>query len=269
MQRFASLQDMDTAHCTIEEREEYEPHIVRGIVVYAGVDYGAILDRAQEEAEVLVWDGGNNDTPFFRSDLEIVLLDPHRPGHERSYYPGEINLRRAKVAIINKMDTAEEEGIQAIRASLRQINPSATVIEADSPVEVESPEKIRGARVLAVEDGPTLTHGEMTYGAAVVAAKANGAAELVDARPFAVGSIAEVYQQYPDIGTLLPAVGYGAAQVADLEATIRKTDCDLVLIGTPVDLRRLIRIDRPALRVRYDLKERGSPDLSAVLSRFR
>jgi predicted GTPase len=269
VQRFASLEDMDRAGCTIEEREEYEPHIAKGIVVYAGVDYQAILEQAQEEAEILVWDGGNNDTPFFRSDLEIVLVDPHRPGHETSYYPGEVNLRRADVVILNKIGTATPEGIAAVRASVQQRNPDATVVEAESPVTVERPEEIRGKRVLAVEDGPTLTHGEMTYGAAVVAAKANGAAELVDPRPYAVGSIAATFEQYPGIGTLLPAVGYGDKQVADLEETIRRTECDLVLIGTPVDLRRLVKLDKPALRVTYELAERGTPDLPSVLARFR
>jgi predicted GTPase len=269
VQRFASLEDMDTAECTIEEREEYEPHIVRGIVVYAGVDYGAILEQAQEEADVVVWDGGNNDTPFYRSDLEIVLVDPHRPGHELSYYPGEVNLRRADVVVINKMDTAEAAGVSTVKANIQAVNPGATVIEADSPVTVDDPGKLQGARVLAVEDGPTLTHGEMKYGAAVVAARAHGAAELVDPRPFAVGRIAETFQHYPEIGTLLPAMGYGAEQVADLQETIRRTDCDLVVVGTPVDLGQLIQIDRPSVRVRYELKERGTPDLASVLARFR
>ncbi len=268
VQRFGSIEDMDEADCTIEEREEYEPHIVKGIVVYAGIDYAAILERAQAEADIVVWDGGNNDTPFFKSDLEIVLVDPHRPGHETSYYPGEVNLRRADVVVINKMDTAEEEGLAAVRASVKRIHPGATVIEADSPVTADDPEAIRGKRVLAVEDGPTLTHGEMTFGAAVVAARAHGAAELVDPRPFAVGRIADTFRKYPGIGTLLPAVGYGEEQIADLEETIRRTDCDVVIIGTPVDLRRLITIDQPAVRVRYELKERGTPDLPSVLARF-
>jgi predicted GTPase len=269
VQRFGSLEDMDAADCTIEEREEYEPHIARDIVVYAGIDYGAILERAQEEADVVVWDGGNNDTPFYRADLEIVLVDPHRPGHERSYYPGEVNLRRADVVVINKMDTAPDEGVVAVRESIQAVNPSATVIDADSPVTVDDPDKLKGARVLAVEDGPTLTHGEMTFGAAVVAARNHGAAELVDPRPFAVGKIAETFRQYPGIGTLLPAVGYGEQQVADLQETIRRTECDVVVIGTPIDLRRLVKFDKPAVRVRYELKERGTPDLSSVLARFR
>jgi len=269
VQRFGSLEDMDTAKCTIEEREEYEPHIDRGIVVYAGIDYAAILERAQEEADVVVWDGGNNDTPFFRSDLEIVLVDPHRAGHETRYYPGEVNLRRADVVVINKMDTASDEDIQAVRDSIQAVNPEATVVDADSLVTVEQPEKIKGARVLAVEDGPTLTHGEMTFGAAVVAARRYGAAELVDPRPFAVGKIAETFEKYPGIGTLLPAVGYGDQQVADLEETIRRTECDVVLIGTPIDLRRLMTFDKPALRVSYELKERGTPDLRTALERFR
>jgi len=269
VQRFASIEDMDAADCTIEEREEYEPHTTKGIVVYAGVDYGAILAQAQEEADIVVWDGGNNDTPFYRADVEIVIVDPHRPGDELSYYPGEINLRRADVVIINKMDTASEEGVAKVRENIQKVNPGATVIDADSPVEVDSPEEIRGRRVLAVEDGPTLTHGEMKYGAAVVAAKASGASELIDPRPYAVGTIADTFRKYPGIGPLLPAVGYGDAQVADLEETISRTDCDLVLIGTPIDLRRLINIKQPALRVRYDLRERGTPDIPAVLERFR
>ncbi|MGD8377020.1 MAG: cyclic 2,3-diphosphoglycerate synthase [Acidobacteriota bacterium] len=269
VQRFATLEDMDRAECTIEEREEYEPHITRGIVVYAGVDYGAILERAQAEADVVVWDGGNNDTPFYRSDLEIVVVDPHRPGHETNYYPGEVNLRRADVVVINKMDTAPAEGIEAVRESIRRLNPDATVIEADSPLTVEDAGRIRGARVLAVEDGPTLTHGEMKYGAAVVAARQHGAAELIDPRPFAVTSIAETFRKYPGIGQLLPAMGYGEQQVADLQETIRRTDCDLVLVGTPIDLGRLIQIDKPALRVRYELQERGKPDLASVLERLR
>jgi len=269
VQRFGSLEDMDTAKCTIEEREEYEPHIDRGIVVYAGIDYAAILERAQEEADVVVWDGGNNDTPFFRSDLEIVLVDPHRAGHGTSYYPGEVNLRRAEVVVINKMDTATDEGIQAVRDSIQAVNPEATVIDADSLVTVEDSDKIKGAKVLAVEDGPTLTHGEMTFGAAVVAARRYGAAELVDPRPYAVGKIAETFEKYPGIGTLLPAVGYGEQQVADLQETIRRTECDVVLIGTPIDLRRLVKFDKPALRVSYELKERGTPDLASVLARFR
>jgi predicted GTPase len=269
VQRFATLADLQLHECTIEEREEYEPHLQRGITVYAGVDYQAILEQAQEEADVLVWDGGNNDTPFFRSDLEIVLVDPHRPGHESSYYPGEINLRRAHVVIVNKMDTASPEGIAAVLASARRLNPKAIVIQADSPWSVEEPERVRGARVLAVEDGPTLTHGEMAYGAAVKAAEALGAAELVDPRPYAVGTIRDTFDHYPRVGALLPAVGYGERQVRDLEETIRRTPCDVVLIGTPIDLRRLIQIDKPALRVRYELQERGTPDLPSVLARFR
>ena len=268
VQRFASLPDLDAAECTIEEREEYEPHIARGVVVYAGIDYGAILEKAQAEADVVVWDGGNNDTPFFKSDLEIVVVDPHRPGHETLYYPGETNLRRADVVVINKMDSAEQQGIDKVRESIRSLNPDATVIEADSPLTVDDAASIRGKRVLAVEDGPTLTHGEMTYGAAVVAAKQNGAAEIVDPRPWAVGRIADTFKQYPGIGKLLPAMGYGQAQIADLQETIRRTECDLVLIGTPIDLRRLIDIDKPALRVQYNLQERGTPDLPAVLARF-
>ncbi|MFQ5768388.1 MAG: cyclic 2,3-diphosphoglycerate synthase [Acidobacteriota bacterium] len=265
VQRFASLEDMDRADCTIEEREEYEPHIAMGTIIYAGVDYGAILAQAQKEADVIVWDGGNNDTPFFRSDLEIVVVDPHRPGHELSYFPGETNFLRADLIVINKMNTAPADGVATIKRHLRCHNPGAVVLEADSPVTVEDAASIRGKRVLAVEDGPTLTHGEMTMGAAVVAAREFGAAELVDPRPFAVRSIASTFEKYPKIGTLLPAVGYSQQQVRDLQETINKVDCDLVLIGTPIDLRRLVQLNKPALRVSYDLKERRAGDLRRAL----
>ena len=268
VQRFASLEDLDTHDCTIEEREEYEPHILRGTVVYAGVDYEAILREAEREADVVVWDGGNNDLPFFASDLEIVVADPHRPGHEISYWPGEANFRRAHVIVVNKVDKASPEGIETVRRNIREYNPSATVIEARSPIALDDGPSVAGKRVLAIEDGPTLTHGEMAYGAAVLAASAAGAAELVDPRPFAVGSIAETFRKYPHVGPLLPAVGYGERQIADLEATIRKVDCDLYIIGTPVDLRRLVRFDRPALRATYELEEVLPPGLEAVLERF-
>jgi predicted GTPase len=268
VQRFATVQDLDRQQCTIEEREEYEPHIAAGGVVYAGVDYGAILAEAEKEADVLLWDGGNNDLPFFRADLEIVVADPLRPGHERSYHPGEANLRRAHVVIINKIDSAAPEGIEAVRRSVRELNPGAVVIDAASPLSVDGAEQIRGRRVLAVEDGPTLTHGEMKYGAGVVAAIRHGAAELVDPRPYAVGTIGGTFRAYPGIGTLLPAMGYGEQQVRDLEATIARTPCDVVLIATPIDLRRVVRIDKPALRVGYELQEIGKPDLAEVLARF-
>jgi predicted GTPase len=268
VQRFATLEDLERHHCTIEEREEYEPHVVAGGVIYAGVDYGAILAEAEKEADVILWDGGNNDLPFYRPDLEIVVADPHRPGHERTYHPGEANLRRAHVIVINKVDSASPEGIDAVRRSIRELNPAARVIDAASPLFVDGAEQILGRRVLAVEDGPTLTHGGMKYGAGVLAALRHGAAEVVDPRPYAVGTLAQTFERYPGIGTLLPAMGYGDEQVRDLEATIARTPCDLVLIATPVDLRRLLRIDKPALRVGYELQEIGKPDLAEVLARF-
>jgi predicted GTPase len=268
VQRFATLEDLDRHRCTIEEREEYEPHIASGGVIYAGVDYGAILTEAEKEADVIVWDGGNNDLPFYAPDLEIVIADPHRPGHERSYHPGEANLRRAHVVVINKIDTASPQDVETVRASIRELNPQAIVVDAASPLSVEGAEAIRGRRVLVVEDGPTLTHGEMRYGAGVVAARRYGAAAVVDPRPYAVGTIALTFEAYPGIGELLPAMGYGGQQIRDLEATIAQTPADLVLVATPIDLRRLIRIDRPALRVRYELQEIGKPDLEDVLARF-
>jgi predicted GTPase len=268
VQRFASLEDLDKHDCTIEEREEYEPHIRTGTIIYAGVDYGAILEQAEKEADVIVWDGGNNDLPFYKPDIDIVVADPHRPGHELSYYPGESNFRRASCLILNKMDTADKEGIARVKANIARLNPGAMVIEANSPVTVEDPDAIRGKRVLVVEDGPTLTHGEMKYGAGVIAAKRFGAAALVDPRPFAVGTIAATFKKYPGIGTLLPAVGYGDQQMADLKATIDKADCDLVLIATPIDLRRTIHFDRAAQRVGYDLEEIGKPDLDDLLARL-
>jgi predicted GTPase len=268
VQRFATFEDLDAQECTIEEREEYEPHLRRGTIVYAGVDYGAILERAQEEADVVVWDGGNNDIPFYRPDVEIVVVDPHRAGHEVTYHPGETNLRRAQVIVINKIDSATPEGIATVKRNIAALNPDATVIEARSPITVDDPEAIRGKRVLAIEDGPTLTHGEMTYGAAVVAARRNGAAALVDPRPWAVGTIKEAFAKYPGIGTLLPALGYGDRQIADLQATIDRVECDLVLIGTPIDLRRLVTFNKPAQSVRYELEEAGRPDLASVLARL-
>jgi predicted GTPase len=268
VQRFATFEDLDRYECTIEEREEYEPHIKNGTVVYAGVDYAAILAEAEKEADVIVWDGGNNDLPFYRPDVEIVVVDPHRPGHELAYHPGEANFRRASCIVINKIDTADKKGIEEVKANIAKFNPRALVIEAASPVTVEDPAAIRGKRVLVVEDGPTLTHGEMRYGAGVIAAQRFGAASLVDPRPYAVGSIARTFQKYPGIGTLLPAVGYGEAQMAELRQTIERVDCDLVLIATPIDLRRTIHFDKPALRVSYELQEIGKPDLDDVLARL-
>jgi len=268
VQRFATLADLDLHRCTIEEREEYEPHIKSGTIIYAGVDYEEILRQAEKEADVIVWDGGNNDLPFFQANLEIVVADPLRPGHEMTYHPGTTNLFRAGCVVINKIDAASPEGVARVRESIRQVNPRAVVIEAASPLTVEDSSAIAGKRVLVVEDGPTLTHGEMKYGAGVAAALKFGAAQLVDPRPFAVGSIRQTFAQYPDIGTLLPAVGYGESQMNDLRATIEAADCDLVIIATPIDLRRTIPISKPALRVSYDLQEIGKPDLDDVLSRF-
>jgi len=267
VQRFATVEDLDLHDCTIEEREEYEPHITSGIVVYAGVDYADILAAAEKEADVILWDGGNNDLPFYRSDPEIVVVDPHRPGHELRYFPGEANLRRADVVVINKVSTAPEKGLEVVRENIAKLNPGATVIEADSPITVSEPEAIAGKRVLVVEDGPTLTHGGMAYGAGAVAARQHGAAELVDPRPYAVGTIAETFKKYPQTEYVLPAMGYGDEQIRELEATIRATPCDLVVIGTPVDLRRLVKIDKPTVRVTYDLVERGKPDLADVLAK--
>ena len=264
-QRFADYADLDKHLCTIEEREEYEPHIVRGVIVYAGVDYEAILRQAEQEADVVVWDGGNNDLPFYRPTLEIVVVDPHRPGHEILYYPGETNLLRAQVIIINKIQTANAADIETVRRNIRLYNPKATVIDCASPISVPDPDTIRGKRVLVIEDGPTLTHGEMTYGAGIVAAQQFGAATIVDPRPYVVGSIAETFQKYPKIGTLLPAMGYGKKQIRELETTINKTDCDLVLIATPIDLGRILKINKPSLRVSYELEELGKPGLKDAL----
>src|ERR687884_551282 len=267
VQRFASYDDLDAADCTIEEREEYEPHLREGNLVFAGIDYGAILDAAEQEADVILWDGGNNDTPFVKPNLHVVVVDPHRPGHELRYHPGETNLRMADVCVVNKIDSAPQEGVDAVLDSIHANTKNATVVLAASPFHVEGdPMEIRGKRVLAVEDGPTLTHGEMTYGAAVLAAKQHGAAELVDPRPFAVRSIAKTFQDYPDIGTLLPAMGYGREQMEDLRDTIARSDADLVLIGTPIDLRRLIELDKPARRVTYRLEEIGEPTLADALA---
>ena len=267
VQRFAELDDLDEHECTIEEREEYEPHIDAGVIVYAGVDYEKIVRMAEQEADIILWDGGNNDFPFYVPDLQIVVADPHRPGHELNYYPGETNTRLADVFVINKVDTAEPANVNNVRQNLRSVNPNAQVIEAASPLFVDDPAAIAGKRVLVVEDGPTLTHGEMAYGAGYVAAVRFGAAEIVDPRPFAVGSIAETYRKYPRTGQILPAMGYGAAQVKDLEATINAADVDLVVIGTPIDLTRIIKINKPAQRVRYELQEIGQPTLADILAK--
>jgi predicted GTPase len=269
VQRFATYDDLDRHECTIEEREEYEPHLDRGVVVYAGVDYEAILREAEQEADMVVWDGGNNDLPFYKPDLHIVVADPHRAGHELAYYPGESNLRAADVVVLNKVDTADLANITLVRENVRKVNPEAVIVEAASPIFVDDPRAIRGKRVLVVEDGPTLTHGEMAYGAGVVAARRYGAAEIIDPRPYAVGSIAETYEKYPTTGAVLPAMGYGDRQIRELEETINGTPCDLVIVGTPIDLRRLVKIKCPAERVRYELQVIGQPTLEDVLrSRF-
>lgn len=265
VQRFASYEDLDSHHCTIEEREEYEPHLDRGVIVYAGVDYEAILRQAEQEADIVVWDGGNNDLPFFRPDLHIVVADPHRPGHGLSYHPGEANLRLADVVVINKIDTANLDDITVVRNNVRLVNPAATVVEAASPIFVENPSAIRGRDVLVIEDGPTLTHGDMAYGAGVVAARRFGAAHIIDPRPWAVRSLAATFEKYPATGPLLPAMGYGSQQVEDLRETINNVPCDLVIIATPIDLNRVVEINRPTQRVRYELQEIGRPTLAEIL----
>ncbi len=271
VQRFAEIADLAKHKCTIEEMEEYEPHVVRGNVIYAGVDYEAILREAEKDpngCDVILWDGGNNDFSFYKPDLTITVADPHRPGHELSYYPGEVNLRLADAIVINKMDSASPEGIQTVRESIAKVNPNALVIDGASPIKVDKPEVIRGKRVLVVEDGPTLTHGEMKIGAGTVAAQKFGAAEIIDPREYAVGKLAETYRIYPNIGNLLPAMGYSEQQLKDLEATINKVDCDAVVIGTPIDLNRIVKINKPNTRVYYDLQEIGEPNLDQVLSDF-
>ena len=266
VQRFATYADLDAHQCTIEEREEYEPHIDRGVVVYAGVDYEAILRSAEAEADVVLWDGGNNDLPFYKPDLHIVVADPHRAGHELTYWPGSANLRMADVIVINKVDTADLSAISTVRDSIAAVNPEAIVIEAASPIFVPDPAAIRGKRVLVIEDGPTLTHGEMKYGAGIVAARRFGAAEIIDPRPYTVGAITETFEKYPGIGTLLPAMGYGDEQIADLEETIRRVPCDLVISATPIDLTRVAKIYHPVQRVSYELQVIGRPTLEDVLT---
>jgi len=271
VQRFAAIGDLAKHNCTIEEMEEYEPHIVRGNVVYAGVDYEAILRAAENDAagcDVILWDGGNNDLPFYSPDLMITVTDPHRPGHELSYYPGEVTLRLADVVVINKIDSADFDNIQQLRANIELANPRAAVVDAASAISVDKPDAIKGKRVLVIEDGPTLTHGEMKIGAGVVAARRFGAAGIVDPRPYAVGKLAETFRIYPDIGMVLPAMGYGEQQVKDLAATIEKADCDSVVIATPIDLGRIIRINKPSTRVNYSLQEIGRPNMADVLGPF-
>jgi predicted GTPase len=268
VQRFATLEDLKKHECTIEEMEEYEPHIVAGAVVYAGVDYEAILRQAEQEADIVLWDGGNNDTPFFQSDFHIVVADPHRPGHELRYHPGETNVRLADAVVINKIVEAEFDKIEEVRENIRALNPRCAIVDAASPLTVPGGEKIRGKRVLCVEDGPTLTHGGMKYGAAVVAALRYGAAEVVDPRPWVTGRIAETFETYPEIGALLPAMGYGEQQMQDLARTIAGVDCDLVIIGTPIDLNRVIDISKQTVRVGYELQEVGEPTLAQLLARF-
>jgi predicted GTPase len=271
VQRYAELSDLEKHKCTIEEMEEYEPHIVRGNVIYAGVDYEAILKEAEKDpdgCDVILWDGGNNDFSFYVPDLQVTIVDPHRPGHELSYYPGEVTLRLADVVVINKMDSADAAGIQAVRENIAQVNPTAVVVDADSTLDMDDPSVVKGKKVLVVEDGPTLTHGGMKIGAGTVAAQKYGAAELVDPRPFIVGRLQETFDIYPEIGVLLPAMGYGEKQLKDLEATINATECDGVVIGTPIDLNRIIKINKPNTRVYYNLEEIGRPNLTEILDDF-
>ena len=271
VQRYATIDDLEKYNCTIEEMEEYEPHVMRGNVIYAGVDYQEILNAAEKDpkgCDVILWDGGNNDFPFYQPDLMITVTDPHRAGHELSYYPGEITLRLANAVVINKMDSARPDDIQTLRDNIQKVNPKATVIDASSPIMVDNPSLIRGKRCLVIEDGPTLTHGEMKIGAGTVAALKWGASELIDPREFAVGKLIETFEKYPGIGTLLPAMGYGSQQVKDLEKTINATPCDVVVIGTPIDLNRIVKIDKPTVRVTYELQEIGKPDLEDVLEHF-
>ena len=264
VQRFATFDDLDRHECTIEEREEYEPHLRNGVIVYAGVDYAAILAEAEKEADVIIWDGGNNDTPFYKPDLWITVTDPHRAGHELEYFPGTANFERADLILINKVDSSEEDSIKIVEANAARINPNAVVVRANSPLDVPDPDAIKGKRVLAIEDGPTTTHGGMPFGAGILAARQNGVGKLVDPRPWAVGEIADTFKKYPDTGPLLPAMGYGEAQIRDLEATVNAVDCDLVLIATPIDLTRLITINKPNMRIGYRLAEEGNEFVDAV-----
>ena len=265
VQRFASYEDMDRQKCTIEEREEYEPVVRMGAVIYAGIDYEKILREAEKEADVIVWDGGNNDTPFFKPDIHIVVFDPHRAGHETNYHPGETNMLMADIAVINKVDSASSENIDKVRQTIVSHNPKATIVLAESELIAEDPDRIKDQRVLVIEDGPTLTHGEMAYGAGVIAARRFGAAELVDPRPYLVGTLKEVFAKYPNIGTLLPAMGYSQKQIKDLEETINSTDCDLVVSATPIDLLQLVSINKPTVRIRYEYKDNGQPTLADII----
>jgi len=267
-ERFASYGDLDRYECTIEEREEYEPHIDNGIIVYAGVDYGKILEEAEKEADVIVWDGGNNDLPFYKSDLHIVVADPHRAGHEVAYHPGEANLRMANVVIINKVDTADPQNVKRVKENIKMVNPKAIILDAASPITADEPELIKGKRALVIEDGPTLTHGNMPYGAGTIMAQRLGAKEIVDPKPYAVGSIKETYKKYTHLGTILPAIGYGEKQIAELKETIDRTPCDVVVIGTPIDLRRVMTINKPTVRVNYELQVLGPVSLEQVLEDF-
>jgi predicted GTPase len=267
-QRFASYEDLNKHQCTIEEREEYEPHIDNGIIVYAGVDYEKILREAEKESDVIVWDGGNNDLPFYKPDLNIVVADPHRAGHELAYHPGETNLRMADIIVINKVDTADPQKVKLVKENIRMVNPKATVLDAASPVTADKPDLIKGKRVLVIEDGPTLTHGSMPYGAGTIMAKNAGAKEIVDPRPYAVGSIKEAYKKYTHLGALLPALGYGEKQVAELKETIDRVPCDVIVIGTPIDLRRIMTISKPTVRVNYELKVLGPVSLEQILDKF-
>jgi predicted GTPase len=265
VQRFETYRDLERHKCTIEEREEYEPHLDRGTIVYAGIDYAEILRSAEAEADVIVWDGGNNDLSFFKPDLQIVVADPHRPGHERTYHPGETNVRLADVVVINKETTTDYENIEAVRRSVQELNPRAVVVDAASPITVDHPEWIRGKRALVIEDGPTLTHGEMKYGAGVIAARRHGASEIVDPRPWLVGGMKDTFKQYPNIGALLPAMGYSKEQIRDMEKTINACECDVVVVATPIDLRKLVSMKRPAVRVGYELEEIGRPKLEDLI----
>jgi predicted GTPase len=267
-QRFASYEDLNKYDCTIEEREEYEPHIDNGIIVYAGVDYEKILHEAEKEADVIVWDGGNNDLPFYKPDLHIVVADPHRPGHEIAYHPGEANLRMANVVIINKVDTADPQNVKRVKENIKMVNPNAIVLDAASPISIDNPELVKGKRALVIEDGPTLTHGGMPYGAATIITQRLGASEIVNPKPYAVGSIKEAYKNYTHLGGILPALGYGEKQIAELKETIERTPCDVVVIGTPIDLRRVTTISKPTVRVKYELQVLGPVSLEQVLDDF-
>jgi len=266
-QRFATLEDLDKHQCTIEEREDYEHHILNKAIVYSGVDYEKILREAEKEADVIVWDGGNNEIPFYRPDIHIVVVDPHRPGHELKYHPGEANLRMADVVVINKVNTADPKSIEIVTRNIKEANPNATIVKAASLIKVDKPELIRGKKVLVIEDGPTTTHGEMAYGAGTLAAKEFGASEIADPRPYAVGSIAEAYRRYTHMGPIVPALGYGQVQIRELERTINATPCDAIIVGTPIDLRPVLNLDKPAARVRYELQEIGSPNLEEIIGR--